>query len=328
MLSYRTILKQAWKISWKNKILWFFGFFASLISFSAEFKVISRSLNQEMGLKTLNNFKLFLNTGIFSKDSWFNFIELLKNDPASILFLALILILLIGVSIFFAWLSTVSQISIINSVKNIIEEKKEKITIKNSIKNGNKKFWPVFLMNIMISLITNIIYLLISFLFVLVIIKNQVTATILYGIIFIIFIPISLFLSFIIKYAIAYIVIEKEKFTTAIKRGWNLFFNNWLISIEMAIVLFFINILAIILISFLSYIIFFLFFGIALSTTLIASPAIIFWAILIIGALIILAIMVLGGAILNTFQISSWTDLFIKIKDEKKEAKLERIFKK
>ncbi|HOZ53608.1 MAG TPA: hypothetical protein PK142_02935 [bacterium] len=328
MLSYRTVLKQAWKISWKNKILWFFGFFASLISFSAEFKVISRSLNQEMGLQTLNNLKLFLNTGIFSKDSWLNFIELIKNDPKSILFLVLVLILIAGVSIFFAWLSTVSQISIINSVKNIINEKKEKITIKNSIKNSNKSFWPVFLMNIVISLAINIIYLIISFLFVLVIIKNQATATILYGLVFIIFIAISLFLSFIIKYGIAYVVIEKEKFFLAIKRGWSLFFNNWLISIEMAIVLFFINLLAIILVSFLSFIAFFLFFGLALSTTLIASPAIIFWTILIIGILVVLAIMALGGAILNTFQTSSWTDLFIKIKDEKKEAKLERIFKK
>jgi len=328
MLSYRTILKQAWKISWKNKILWFFGFFASLISFSAEFKVISRSLNQEIGLQTLNNIKLFLNTGIFSRNSWTNFIDLLKNDPKSIFFLLLVFILIIGISIFFAWLSTVSQIGIINSVKNIVNEKKEKLTIKNAIKNGNKKFWPVFLMNVMISLAINIIYLIMSFLFVLVIIKNQATATILYGLVFIIFIALSLFLSFIIKYGIAYIVIEKEKFFTAIKRGWKLFFNNWLISVEMAIVLFFINILAIILISFLSYIVFFLFFGIALSTTLIASPAIIFWTILIIGILIILSIMVLGSAILNTFQISSWTDLFIKIKDEKKEAKLERIFKK
>lgn len=328
MLSYRTILKQAWKISWKNKILWFFGFFATLVSFSAELKIFSHSLNQKMGLQALNNIKLFLNTGIFSKGSWLNFIELLKSDPKSILILTLVLIFIIGIIIFFIWLSTASQISIINSVKNIVNEKKEKITIKNSLKASNKKFWPVLLLNVIISLIISIIYLLMSFFFILVIIKNQIAATLLYGIIFIIFIPISLFLSFIIKYAIAYIIIEKEKFFPAVKRAWKLFFKNWLISIEMSILLFFINMIVLILLSFLSFIAFFLFFGLAISTTLIAAPAIIFWAILIIGILSILVITGLGGAILNTFQISSWTNLFIKIKDEKKEAKLERIFKK
>ena len=59
MLSYRAILKESWKISWKNKYLWFFGFFASLVSFNVELKIFSRSLNQNSGINVLSNIKTF-----------------------------------------------------------------------------------------------------------------------------------------------------------------------------------------------------------------------------------------------------------------------------
>ena len=216
---------------------------SSLLSFTAEFKIISRSLNQELGISSLNNIKMFLNTGIFSKNAWYNILELFKTETNSMILLVLVLLIILAVTIFFAWLATVSQVGIISSVNKIMKGRREKLTIRKGIGAGNKKFWPVFGMNILISLIINLIYLLISFLLILVIIKNQVLTTFLYGIIFIIFIPISLFLSFIIKYAIAYSIIENKKFCNSIKQGWRLFVNNWLISVEMAIVLFFINLL-------------------------------------------------------------------------------------
>lgn len=328
MLSYRSILKQAWKISWKNKYLWFFGFFASFISFTAEFKVISRSISLETGIKTLNNIKMFLNTGILSKGSWQNILELFKNDPKSIIFLIFIFLLILAITFFFIWLATVSQIGIISSVNKIMKNSREKLNIRTELKTGNKKFWPIFGLNLIVSIIINAIYLLISLMFILVVLKGQTFSTFLYGIIFIIFIPISLFLSFIFKYAIAYSIIENEKFCNSIKQGWNLFFKNWLISVEVAIILFFINLVAIILLSIISFIGFFLLFGIALSAVFMTSSAFLFWLILIIGILLLLAILILGGSLLNVFQISSWTDLFVQLRNKGGVSKLERTFQK
>jgi len=45
------------------------------------------------------------------------------------------------------------------------------------------------------------------------------------------------------KYAIAYVVINKRQVSQAINQGWQLFKENWLVSLEMALILFFINIL-------------------------------------------------------------------------------------
>lgn len=327
MTPYREILKQAWKISWKNKILWFFGFFASLISFGAELKIFSRAFSQESGLKIINNIGLFIKTGIFSKNALYNLSYLIKTEPWSAILLFLILIVTLAISLFFIWLATTSQISIIDAVKKINKENKEKINIKDQIKKSKNKFWPVLGMNVLIWLIINGVTLLISLLLVVIIIQNKSSLLAIYGLLFIIFIPIILFLSFMIKYAIAYIVIDGKKTSDALKSGWELFKKNWLISIEMSITLFFINILAMAIISIVVFLIFLVLAGIAMTTAIfIFSSQAFFWGLISIAILIAVVLISLGSAIINTFQISAWTELFIKLKEEKTSSKLERIF--
>lgn len=326
MLSYRAILKQAWRLSWKNKMLWFLGFFASLVSFTVETKIMSRSFNQESGIASLNDLILFISTGIFSANAWHNALNLFKSNPGTMILLIIFLLIILAITLFFLWLAVSSQIGIINAVAKISKKQNEKLTIKNLLKGAQKRFWPVLFLNLAISLLINILFILISLLLIIVIIKSQIFTSILYGIIFIIFVPVALFLSFITKYAIAYVILEGKKFAPAIKEAWKLFFNNWLISVEMAIILFFINIIAIVLFSLLSFIIFTLFFGIALSMNMLASSIFLFWLFIIIGFLLVMAVMVLGGSFINVFQTASWTNLFVQLKGEGGSSKLERVF--
>lgn len=327
MTPYREILKKAWNISWKNKSLWFFGFFASIISFGAELKIFSKAFSQESGLKTINDISLFIKTGIFSKQALQNIPYLIKTETTTMVLFFLFLLIILAMIIFFIWLATISQISIIDAVKKINKENKQKINIKEQIKRSKNKFWPVFSMNALIWLIINGITLLISLLLVVILIQNKTYLTLLYGFLFIIFIPIILFISFVVKYAIAYIVIDGKKISSALKNAWVLFKNNWLISIEMAVSLFFINILAILVVSFVSFLIFILFSGIAVTTAIfVLSSQGFFWTLIVIAIIISLAIIALSGAIVNTFQISAWTELFVKLKENKASSKLERIF--
>ncbi len=327
MLSYRAILKQAWKISWKYKFLWFFGLFASLVSFTAEMRVISQALNQEAGVRTLNNIKMFIETGILSKEAWQNVIELFKVETVSMLIVFSILLLILAGVAFFAWLSTVSQIGIISSVNKIVKKRREVLNIRKGIRAGNKSFWPVFGMNVIIALTIGLISLLISYLLILAISQDQVSTILLYGLVFIVFVPISLFISFMFKYAIAYSVLENKKFCNSIKQGWRLFMRNWVISVEMAIILFVINIIVIALLSFLSFVGFILLFALAWSTVMAGLSSVFFWILLLLSGLLPLVLIVLGGSILNVFQISSWTDLFVELRKNKNTSKLERIFK-
>jgi hypothetical protein len=327
MTSYRDIIKQSWKISWKNKYLWFFGFFASIISFGAEFKVLSKSINQEQGIKMLNDTLMFFKTGIFSKTALLNMIELIKTEPMSAIAILSIMIFIIAFALFFLWLATVSQISIINSVKNLVKGTKDETRIKKNIKKANKKFWPVLSMNIIIGIIINGVTLLISYLLVLSLIKESSVLNFVYALLFVLMIPLILIASFVFKYAIAYIVVEGKKFRKSLKDAWKLFKENWMISIEMAITLFFINIIAMFVISAITLLILMLFIGLAMtSSVFVASPQVLFWTLLVLAILISMAVMIIGGAIINTFQISSWTNLFLKIKDKKTNSKIERIF--
>lgn len=327
MASYRAILKQSWKISWKNKFLWFFGFFASLISFGAEFKIISRSISQETGFKMLNNIGMFIKTGIFSKNALGNIFKMAKTDTSSFLSFALFIFVILAISLFFVWLATVSQVSIIDAVKKITKNTKEKLKIKNQLKKARTKFWPVLWMNLIMGLMVNGITLLISILLMFILIQNKPSFLFLYGIIFIAFIPIILFLSFVIKYAIAYTVIDGKKFSSAFKNGWKLFKNNWLISMEMTITLFFINILAMLVVSILAFLGLVFIIGIAMTSAIfITSSQFIFWSLIVIAILFAVSIMTIGGSIVNTFQISTWTNLFIKLKEKKISGKLERVF--
>lgn len=328
MTPYREILKRSWNISWKNKSLWFFGFFASIISFGAELKIFSKAFSQESGLKTINDIGLFIKTGIFSREALQNISHLMRTETSTMLLLSLYLLVILAMTIFFVWLATSSQISIIDAVKKIKKDEQQKISIKEQIKKSKSKFWPVLGMNALIWLIINGITLLISLLLVVILIQNKTYLTLLYGLLFIIFIPIILFISFVIKYAIAYIVIDGKKVSSALKNGWIMFKKNWLISIEMAITLFFINILAMLVVSFASFLIFILFSGIAVTTAIfVFSSQAFFWTLIAIAIIIALVIIALSGAIVNTFQISAWTELFIKLKENKASSKLERIFK-
>ncbi|MCK9439273.1 MAG: hypothetical protein WCY43_01525 [Patescibacteria group bacterium] len=327
MTPYREILKRSWNISWKNKSLWFFGFFASIISFGAELKIFSKAFSQESGLKTINDIGLFIKTGIFSREALQNISHLMRTETSTMLLLSLYLLVILAMTIFFIWLATSSQISIIDAVKKIKKDEQQKISIKEQIKKSKSKFWPVLGMNALIWLIINGITLLISLLLVVILIQNKTYLTLLYGLLFIIFIPIILFISFVIKYAIAYIVIDGKKVSSALKNGWIMFKKNWLISIEMAITLFFINILAMLVVSFASFLIFILFSGIAVTTAIfVFSSQAFFWTLIAIAIIIALVIIALSGAIVNTFQISAWTELFIKLKENKASSKLERIF--
>jgi len=90
-----------------------------------------------------------------------------------------------------------------------------------------------------------------------------------------------------------------------------LFSANWLISLEMALLLLFINLVVGFALFVVSFLLFSPFFFIGLAST-INQTASIFSIILIPVIIIILLTMVIGSA-LATFQLSSWTLLYIRL---------------
>jgi len=132
---------------------------------------------------------------------------------------------------------------ILKEISELNKKKEDILTIRAGLTSGHKKFWSVLGLNVIIKLLINAVLFLSTLPLLLIAVKDSGWFVLAYVILFIIFLPIAISLSLMLKYAIAYSVLENEKFIISVEKGWKLFINNWLISLEMSIVLFIINFL-------------------------------------------------------------------------------------
>lgn len=323
---YREILKKSWHNTWSNKYLWFFGLFAALLGNGGEIDVIFRGFNTGSKQELFLGWHRIMETGIFSRGAFRGMGKLAANDPFS-LFLALsIMILLIVLGVFLVWMTMVSQAAIVNNSSKI--DVKKKTDFKEGVDSGIKNFLPVFGLNLFSRAAIYILFVLISLPILTSVSKaNFMLNSVLFLIAFLIFIPLSIVVSFIVKYAIAFTVVKGAKFGESIKMGWNLFVENWLISIEMAFILFFINLLVglFLIILFLVLAVPFMFVILLFTQMALYFN---FWAITVAALILYLFIAAVVGSALATFQISTWTMLFMELTGKGLQSKLNRIFAK
>jgi len=324
MFSYRSILKQALAIAWKHKYLWFFGLFASLAvaGGSMEYKFITQSLTQGLVDGTYQSLNGLLATSYLCQQVWLGIIDLFSQNILIILNTLTILLLAVTLISVFVWLAISSQAALVDGVKKIITTKKKfsLLSIREGLTNGGNHFWSVLGLNILIKILTSFAFFIVSLPLLFLVISDDSSFVVAYTILFVIFVPIAVSLSLIVKYAISCRVIENKSVMESLRVGLNLFKKNWLVSLEIAIVLFIISFLSSLAILLAISILFFplLWLGIAYSIN---------WLIFLMLFLALLAA-ALFGSMFTTFQIATWTDLYIRLKDNKGKAKLERIFQK
>ncbi len=320
MFSYRSIIKKALKTAWRYKYLWFFGLFATLINPGGEYQILNKVLADGLSGNFASGWRMLASTGIFSLRSLANMFGLMKSDPISSLMSVIAIVLLLCLAAFLIWLAISAQGAIVNKVQKI-EEKKDagKPDFRADLNVGAKAFWPVFGFNALLKIGIDLLFFLIS-LPVILMMTNGFVFSALYVLLFLLFIPVAIIMSLIAKYALGYAVIKKTGFTKSLKKSWQLFTKNWVISLEMAIAVFCLDILASLLVL-LVIIIFpmpLFFVCLALGNVTIA------WLII----LLIIIFMVVAGSFLTAFQISAWTDLFLQLNKGLGVSKLDRLFKK
>ncbi|MDO8593275.1 MAG: hypothetical protein Q7R92_05990 [bacterium] len=317
---YRTILKQAWQLTWRNKYLWWFGIFAALLGNGGELEILFNNLGSNPAQALFPSWQRIAATGVFSPKTLTNIGVLLKNDTLNIIFVLLACIAALAIFLFLVWLVVVSQAALVNNSAAVIKQKKN--NFRDGLNSGILNFWPVFSLNILVKAA---VYLLLTaiawpvFFF-----PGNSTANIFYIIALILLAPAAIILSFIMKYAIAYAVIGKFKAGQAVKQSWRLFKENWLISFEMAIILFVINLLVGlgIVLAILTLAVPFLFLGLILFYSFSAAGS---WLVAILAFACFIAIVVLAGAALAVFQIASWTGLFLELDKKGGVSKLVRV---
>jgi hypothetical protein len=324
MFFYRSLLKQSFLATWKYKHLWLFGLFAAIVAGSGswEYQLLTQNINQNLVDGSYLLFSQLVTVVDLIKNFGLGLVDLFHHDFWTILNALTVLLLSAMILVTFIWLAIVSQTALVDDAKKILTNKKKdlKLSIRDSLTKAAPHFWSVLCLDILAKILVTFIFVIVSLPLLLMVIHDSLILAIVYTILFVLFIPLSLAVSLFMKYAIAYLILEKKSFVGSIKHAWRLFLNNWLVSVEMAIILFIIN---------------FLFSGVIiivlclflLPIFLLGLMFQINWLAITILLLAIIVIAILGSALV-TFQTVTWTKLFLSLKEDKVLAKLERIFQK
>lgn len=325
MFSYRALLKQAWKIAWNHKYLWFFGLFASLTiaGGSTEYQVLHQNLQSNLIDGTYNYLGGLLALSDLLRNLWLGLITLFQQNVLVVINTFSLLLITITFLFVFIWLAVCSQAALVGDVKKLLSNGKKKAdgpTIREGLTNGSRHFWPLLGLNILVKILIHLSFFIISLPLLFMVIRDVVVLVPVYTLLFIIFLPIAVSISLLFKYSIAAAVLDKKSFVAAIEQGYRLFKKNWLVSLEMAVLLFLVTFfvgLATLLILFLFILPLFL-------------VGVFFQAIWLSVIMLLIAffIVVLVGSFLTTYQTASWTQLYLDLKENRGLAKLERVFRR
>lgn len=322
---YRDILKNSFNITFKNKILWFFGLFAAPLMGMAEYKIFTNGFGGVNGAGVFSEWYQIINTIL---TQFGNMGKLLKTNPVAVLILLIILSAVVLFLFFLVWVAVVAQCTLIDGINQSNSKKLNGSKINTSISSGTKNFFPVLGIHFLVKIILAVTFLLLSLPIVAIMFGgNMVMSGTFYFILSLVVIPLVIIIMFSSKYAINYIIIEKKNFFEAIKDGYHLFLDNWLITIEMSLILFFISVLMGLFLALMGS---FAVLPLALLIYILIQIKLIFLInfILILGFLFLVIATVFFVAIFSTFQYSNWVLLFNRLKGgEGKEAgKLARWF--
>ena len=310
----------AWTITKQHKKLWIFGFLAFLLSAGGEYQILTKIINEDYGAGVYD--QMATGTTISSPIFWSDLFKVCTADPRTGLAIAMMIILMAAFAFAVLWICIKSEIALVKWTKTYLtaKNKDKKASVWEELSTRDQKFWPVLGLNITIKIAITLLFSLLSLPLIFLYFKDSNFAILIYTLFFIVFLPLAISISLIIKYSVAGVVLEKQSFVKSIEAGWELFFKNWLVSLEMAILLFLINfVISLIGIFILSVI--FLPIMLALIIFNLAIPL----YIITISAFLLL---VFTAAALMSFQTSAWTILFLELKGDGAKAKLERIFSK
>ncbi len=310
MQLYRPMLKQALRIAWRNKFLWFFGLFAVLFgnggAYNLGFSNLKKVESQGMWL---NNIKAMVQNWSL-KFSMIDLNDLWSSISLSGIFLVLIIIILV---VFFIWLAVISQGALIYGAAKATKELENKFN--EVFKHGINKFWPVFLLDIVFNAILLIILILLSLPFFILFMSTTSSVlwqSILVVLSFIVWVPIAIMFSIIIKYALIYSVNENRHIGEALNKALHLFIKNWLVSLETGFILFLLNLITGLLLAVVLVFIALPFVILGMIAAQLASNSFL-WLIIILGLLTFIALVLWYGAFWNVFSTTVWIILFERI---------------
>ncbi|OGF26540.1 hypothetical protein A2477_00290 [Candidatus Falkowbacteria bacterium RIFOXYC2_FULL_47_12] len=318
MFNYKDLIVSAAHIVWRNKYLWFFGFFSAFLTSGGVFQKLYS--NDSSGFAA--DWQRLRATGIFDFSILYNIAALAHTDPLGLFLriVALLVVLVLGAFVF--WLAVVSQGALISGVAAI--RRNGKMDFKKALGGGISCFWPVFFFRVIEKIFIVVMLALAALTTANAIIYSpnfvlRVAAVV----VFIIAVIATFGFMLIIRYALSASIISGRRFIDAFTDGFALLKNNLPVSIEVGLVIFCLNVAlgfaalmllaaAVIPFALLLFVFYKFTFVAGLTFVLVSGTAALFVSVALIGAL------------LSSFSDALWTILFLTISKTKSSSYLGR----
>ncbi len=318
---YRKTLQRALLFTRAHPYVWFLGFLAAFLGTGGEYEYI---VNQFNAISS-GNWEITSSVAGVMGTGGTNMVRILGDLMSFAPEVdALVIGALAGVFATILWIVISAQGALIRAIALLSLGKKA--TLTEHFAAGSSSFWHV----LGILLCTKI-----GALFILFVVGGPVAAMLMYVmspiasvflVLFVLGIPLFVLASLISKYAIAYRMIHNEYWDTSLIKSLTLFADHWLVSLELAFILFVVDIVfgAIIIFAVVLVTAPFAFLGAALTNMTDIWYAVGVTVVYVGRVLGYVLLLVLGSA-LATFQYATWTELFLAISKRPHLAKLIRV---
>ncbi len=300
---YKQAFSHSWKLAWKQHALWPLGLFAATLG--------------QMGIVDFLTQSWFTARGYQPGEGWRVLFSLLKTGAVEggvsggmIGWVAFLIVLLLGIWAAFVFASVVAQGALVDATARSIKHKKLP-DASAAWHVGVRHFWRVLFVNIAKKLLLAIAGITVAaaafpLLF------TTGGSPIFFLLVFLAASVVGIVVSFLAIYTVGYIVVEEYRFGEAVASAWRLFVEHWLVSLEVGITMFVLNILVAFLMVaalFLSLVPAFFAYLFALLFT---SGGIFALGVAVSATLFVLMFFLIAS-VFSVFVISTWTYLFMQM---------------
>jgi hypothetical protein len=320
MSFYKNVFKQALKLTWNNKLFWFLGVFTVFFSTSVEIEMVDNFLGPNRNY--LYTFKDVMQNSFFKR----GLVEGLQNLINTKLFsfmlvLGLILLVLMIISVVAQILITAQSATLIKVGSPDLKNHKNFNWLDHLAQN-KRLIVPVAVLDLLLKIMVNLFLVIISLPLLL---GNQNPSSgWIYVVFFVVLFPAAIITAFVIRYMSCYLIVYGYSMKESITAGWRLFTKNWLVSAEMSLMLFLVNIFGSLLVIFIILAVAnpLWFLGILFNQYIFKGG---FYVILALSYIVYFGLFAWGASLLSVFNINSWTSLFLQLDKVGGASKISRV---
>lgn len=304
---YSQALKKSWHLLWEHKRIWVLGLFAAFLGQMGLFDLFSKvslaaSGSEASSFWSLATPRLFFTdlTGLTMSDSL-----------SAKVWLVSLFLLLVGLGLLWIFVAVASQGALIR-VSADYAKNKNLLSLSRAWQEGITYFWPLLWFQILKKFVLCLLGVIVGLATLNVLLGFTVWSFVLFLLVFLLFILVGMVVSFLVIYAAGYVVVENYPWRRALLGAWKLFLDHWLVSIEVGLIVLFLNVV-VALVALLGFLLFFLPTLVTWLIAVLTLNSALWWAGLMVGILFSSLFMIFLGALFTIYTTSVWTYLFTKM---------------